>query len=480
MLCSLCGQALAPAARFCGSCGRPVAAPAPRFGIDDLIGDFTGSLKEAVLLDKLSGSEILRSPVFRFLAFVAIVPLAIQTLEGNKAILYGLALWSMILWSLLLYRLFADRDLTFRWAIGTVLFTCLIGLPLLEIWLWLPPHITEWAINRAFFPLRLFGYIFGVGLREELCKAIPLVLLALFTSRMKNPVNGLVLGMMSGIGFAGAENFYYVFQTLERALEAMKKTGEAGHLVMPVYNNVVRMAMTPFLHGCFSAICGYFISLALGGGRRLFHFLFIGLALSATLHGLYDTLVGSSVLLGVLVEVVTFFLVMTYILKARGLTSARELGHGVFSRTVMMKAVKAVPDFRDADPPTVVAGSIPPFAPPEATQAVVIPSSLQGDKPRWRLRGLTGPLTGQSFPLLGQTLLGRDPSRCAVHLEESTVSREHAAVEPDPTTAAWRVRRVSRNGYLYVNGSAVDEALLTPGDQIQMGSSIFLLEEVVA
>ena len=70
---------------------------------------------------------------------------------------------------------------------------------------------------------------------------------------MKNPVNGLVLGMMSGIGFAGAENVYYVYQTLEQALEAMKETGKAGYLVMPIYNNVVRMAMTPFLHGCFSA-----------------------------------------------------------------------------------------------------------------------------------------------------------------------------------------------------------------------------------
>jgi len=68
------------------------------------------SLREAVLLDKITGSEIIRSPVFRFLVFVAVVPLAIEILQGNHAILYGLALWSMALWSLLLYRLFADRE----------------------------------------------------------------------------------------------------------------------------------------------------------------------------------------------------------------------------------------------------------------------------------------------------------------------------------------------------------------------------------
>jgi hypothetical protein len=199
---------------------------------------------------------------------------------------------------------------------------------------------------------------------------------------------------------------------------------------------------------------------------------------------------------------VTFFLVMTYILKARGLTSARELGGGIFSRTVMMRAVKdptvlsataplppghrptaplpvvqlSVPGHQAPDPPTVIAGSIPPFAPPEPTGAIAMPDAPITGSPVWRLRGLAGPLAGRTFPLMGLTLIGRDPVKCPVHIEESTVSREHAAVEPDPTTAAWRVRRVSRNGYVYLNGSAVDEALLSPGDQIQLGSSIFILE----
>jgi hypothetical protein len=43
-----------------------------------------------------------------------------------------------------------------------------------------------------------------------------------------------------------------------------------------------------------------------------------------------------SPLYGVLIEAGTFFLAMTYILKARGLGSARQLGSGVFDRTVMI------------------------------------------------------------------------------------------------------------------------------------------------
>jgi RsiW-degrading membrane proteinase PrsW (M82 family) len=426
------------------------------------------TVKEAVLFDKMTGSEILRSPVFRFLAFVAIVPLGIQLLKGNHSILYGLALWSMVLWALLLYRLFADRELKFRWAIGTVLFTSFIGLPLLELWLAFPVDITTLLIEAPALSLRLGGYVFGVGVREEMCKALPLLLIALFTKRMRNPTTGLVLGMMSGVGFAGGENVYYVYRTLNQALTAMKETGQAGYLVWPVYNNVVRMAMTPFLPGCFSAIFGYFIALAAGAaGRRRLVFLVLGLGLSSFLHGLYDTMVGWSALVGVAIQLVTFFLVMTYILKARGLTSARELGGGIFNRTVMLRAVD-------------VAGIAPPAPAPAApAPAPTIPPSRTprpAPSATWRLRGLAGPAAGRTFDLDGEAILGRDARRCLVHLEEPTVSREHATLRPDPARAGWAVQRLSRHGWLLVNGEAVDEADLQPGDRIQVGSSVLVLE----
>ena len=461
MLCTFCGRPLAAGARFCGACGRPASAPPASGGLDYIEEAFGVSLREAVLLDKITGSEIIRSPVFRFLAFVAVVPLAIEILQENHAILYGLALWSMTLWSLLLYRLFADRDLSFRLAFGTVMFTCFIGLPILELWLFTPVDITGWLITRNFLALRLGGYVFGVGVREELTKAIPLILLALFTTKMRKPINGLLLGMMSGIGFAGAENVYYVYRSLEESLRAMKETGLAGYLVMPIYNNVVRMAMTPFLHACFSAIFGYFIALGVAQRRHRFVFFLLGLSLSSLLHGLYDTFVGESVLVGVAIQCIAFFLVMTYILKARGLRSARELGGGVFSRTVMMKAP--------------LAGAL---ASVEAPSAAVITTAVMAAPAAggWRLRGVAGPAFGRTFDLLGETRLGRDPARCAVLVDEKTVSREHATLVPDLERSAWRLQRLSHNGHVFVNGRAVTDAFLAPGDQIQVGTSVLVLE----
>jgi RsiW-degrading membrane proteinase PrsW (M82 family) len=460
-LCTFCGRPLAAGARFCGACGRPASPPASG-GLDYIEEAMGASLREAVLLDKITGSEIIRSPVFRFLVFVAVVPLAIEILQGNHAILYGLALWSMALWSLLLYRLFADRDLSFRLAFGTVLFTCFIGLPILELWLFTPVDITGWLITRNFLAFRLSGYVFGVGVREELTKAIPLIALALFTTKMRKPINGLLLGMMSGIGFAGAENVYYVFRSLEESLRAMKETGHAGYLVMPVYNNVVRMAMTPFLHACFSAIFGYFIALGIAQRRHRFVFFFLGLSLSSLLHGLYDTFVGESPLLGVAIQCGSFFLVMTYILKARGLSSARELGGGVFSRTVMMKSP--------------LAADAAPGAPAITPVVTASPATTTATAGGWRLRGVAGPAMGRTFDLVGETRLGRDPARCAVLVDERTVSREHASLVPDVERSAWRLQRLSHSGHVFVNGRAVTDAFLAPGDQIQVGTSVLVLE----
>ncbi|PYQ40572.1 MAG: hypothetical protein DMF77_18005, partial [Acidobacteria bacterium] len=139
----------------------------------------------------------------------------------------------------------------------------------------------------------------------------------------------------------------------------------------------------------FSAIFGYFIALGISQRRHRFVFFVLGLSLSSLLHGLYDTFVGESPLLGVVIQCGAFFLVMTYILKARGLSSARELGGGVFSRTVMMKSPLAA----EAPAAPLVA----------ARAAVTTAAATPGG---WRLRGVAGPAFGRTFDLLGETRLG--------------------------------------------------------------------------
>ena len=167
--------------------------------------------------------------------------------------------------------------------------------------------------------------------------------------------------------------------------------------------------MTPFLHACFSGIFGYFIALAATHRRHRFVFFLVGLALSSLLHGLYDTFVGESALLGVAVQVGSFFLLMTYILKARGLGSARELGGGVFSRTVM-----------------IMAPVVPPAAPSAAVSAPICGCRV-------------GRAAFASLRPPGETRIGRDPSRCRVLWTKEGLARASRA-GADPVRSRGRLR----------------------------------------
>ncbi len=476
MFCIHCGQALPAFARFCTACGRTTDGSGAGGGLVQGLVDV--SAREVILLDKITGSEILKSPVFRFLCLFALTPLAILVLGGNESILYGLALWSGVFWALLLFRLFADRELSFRWAVGMVLFTAFVMLPVFEVYLALPPHLTESVIEVPFLPVRFLGFVVGVGIREEMCKAAPLLALALVSARLKHPLNGLVLGMMSGIGFAISENVYYVHHVHDLVtadfVKHLKQTGtlaarDFDAFVIPVYNNVVRMMTGPFGHAVYSGIFGYFISLAAANPRRRTAFLVAGLGLSAFVHGLYDTM--DAPLLGVAVKAFAFFLLMTYILKARGATSARDLGGGMFSRTIIGRPPAGAAALAAAAPAVaapLAPPPLPPIAPTLAQQPVATPSAPTV------LRGVQGPASGRSYELGDGLLIGRDAAHCPVHLNETMVSRQHAVVSR--AGGATRIRRLSATGPLYVNGQAVDETALAAGDQIQIGTSVFLVE----
>ena len=115
-------------------------------------------------------------------------------------------------------------------------------------------------------------------------------------------------------------------------------------------------------------------------------------------------------------------------------------------------------------------------AAPAVATAVVVASAASATAGGWRLRGVAGPALGRTFDLLGETRVGRDPVRCAVLVDERTVSREHASLVPDVERSAWRLQRLSQSGHVFVNGRAVTDAFLAPGDQIQVGTSVLVLE----
>jgi len=74
--------------------------------------------------------------------------------------------------------------------------------------------------------------------------------------------------------------------------------------------------------------------------------------------------------------------------------------------------------------------------------------------------------------------LGRDPAQCGVHVDEPTVSREHALLVPEAGGATWRVQRLSRTAPVLVNDQAHDDVRLRAGDRLRVGNATFVVESV--
>ena len=91
-----------------------------------------------------------------------------------------------------------------------------------------------------------------------------------------------------------------------------------------------------------------------------------------------------------------------------------------------------------------------------------------------RLIVIRGADEGRQLELDGPVLsLGRDSSN-ALRLHDTEVSRRHAELRLTLSGADYRVvDRGSANG-VFVNGVRVQDALLRPGDQVQIGQTVLV------
>ena len=97
-------------------------------------------------------------------------------------------------------------------------------------------------------------------------------------------------------------------------------------------------------------------------------------------------------------------------------------------------------------------------------------ADLPAEKPLGEpaLEVVSGPYAGEHFVLgQGSYSLGRDP-KCDVFLSNMTVSRHHATITIDGPKASI-TDAGSLNG-TWVNGEVVDQAELTPGSRVQIGT----------
>ncbi|MEJ3746818.1 PrsW family intramembrane metalloprotease [Actinomycetes bacterium KLBMP 9797] len=121
-----------------------------------------------------------------------------------------------------------------------------------------------------------------VALIEETAKLlVPAAILLLFWRRRRDPSDGLVIGVASGMGFAALETMGYAFTAL------LASKGSIGAVEETLF---VRGLFAPAGHTAWTGLtCGALFALAARpGGRRLLMFV-ITFAGAVALHALWDS-----------------------------------------------------------------------------------------------------------------------------------------------------------------------------------------------
>jgi RsiW-degrading membrane proteinase PrsW (M82 family) len=287
--CAACATPLAPEHAACPACGAPADPGAARAGAawPTRAPDTLGGL----LADYLSParfSELLASPRFWLLYSLAAFPLLVLAFAPRGTASWMFVYFSLV-WAFLFFRLVQPEPGTARLAVRVYLLTGLVAMPLLLLWLSTPPFVTE-ALLEAGGLARALGFLLGVGPREEAAKLVPLALVILWRrgggGRPLSLRQGLVLGAVAGFAFAAVENVEYLrmFEAYDR--QAVR-WGVFSRTSLDA--SLARMLLTPFMHGAWAGIAGYFWAWGEWNRPVRWRLRLAGLVGAALLHGLYDT-----------------------------------------------------------------------------------------------------------------------------------------------------------------------------------------------
>ena len=138
----------------------------------------------------------------------------------------------------------------------------------------------------GFLGLVLFFFII-VGPVEETVKLLAVRLYAYTDSRFDSVIDGAVYGAIAGLGFAVIENLVYIAQNVD--LEALT----FGVAALGAGDGIAALrALAGPGHVIYSAFAGYYLGLAKFNPEHKGPIVVKGLVIAATIHALYNSLVG--------------------------------------------------------------------------------------------------------------------------------------------------------------------------------------------
>jgi protease PrsW len=257
-------------------------------------------------------SGLYRSATVQGLLFFGLFPVLLGYVAEEtdlSQIAWLLGIYYASFWGVFLFNLIQPTGFSWRKTLTCILFTTFVGIPMLLFVQQVPPfNLLYAAIGWGLIP-RLLGFILGVGILEETCKALSLYFFLLRPRRLDNPLTAAFYGTMSGLGFAVAEGATYSM--------GYAKTLAQGQIPLESYVlvNTIRFISLPLFHAVLAGIVGYFMGLAAINPSRQVPIICIGIAIAATLHGLYDTFAGGT--LGFAILAFTILLFVVYLRRSQ-------------------------------------------------------------------------------------------------------------------------------------------------------------------
>ncbi|MDR1268696.1 MAG: PrsW family intramembrane metalloprotease [Planctomycetaceae bacterium] len=284
---------------------------------------------------------ILRDKSFWVVLLLGVLPLSITSFQNLQIQLYGLLFFFAMLWGGVLRGLVLRSSDSVVLPVIAFFATGIIGVSaLLTLYQYATPqfylHLSDEEHNTF---IRLFGFVFQVGLCEELCKIIPVIIYLAVKQKKASPMITLLIGVFSGLGFAAFENVGYAMQNMDASVGAMIETihqltqakSEAefhqtlqdGTLTTAVITHgamvsaMLRSVSLVFAHSIWTGIFAYYLVCAMMTGKRWIVLVTLGLAVPMVLHGVYDWLCDLEPGFAALIIGISFILFFGYLTKIR-------------------------------------------------------------------------------------------------------------------------------------------------------------------
>ena len=255
--------------------------------------------------------------------------------------LYIAPLWAIVFWLLIRPGQVTRQEVLI--GAGAIVFSL--------IWIRIVTVNINGLLGTPGKPLSFFGAI-GVGINEEITKALPILVAALlllkFRSVKLDVRMWMFLGTMVGLAFGVTEQAGYTLQDIQAITSAQANSTA----IVEVLAFAERVFVDGFQHALWAGVSAFFIGIAVNYPRRRFQLIALGIAVPAVLHGLYDWSAGAfgSLWAPILIQLLSLFLFLGYTMSAATIVSQVRTTPMFRGESMLMERIKDK-DRPDPGPP---------------------------------------------------------------------------------------------------------------------------------